>query len=283
MENNNLKVLLFDVSPFLYVAYFGATYILNNMADISNDSKMGRVAGNILMGKIQNCFQLVSGQKVLPIFCYDGKNSIQKKKAVDENYKANRAHPITKAVRKELMDRVALFPGYHITNDNEEADDLIATCKNILKNKVEDCEFLIFSKDNDLLQLCDYRTSFFDPAQGKGARDREYLKEKFNGIDNFKHIILHKVCFGDKSDNIEGVFKGKRRKAIVDKIKTCSKFSQFLESEFFDSEELKEQAKDLYSIIRLKENLDFEYRFNPDTIQVDVPITLEKVEIKMEE
>ena len=32
MENNNLKVLLFDVSPFLYVAYFGATYILNNMA-----------------------------------------------------------------------------------------------------------------------------------------------------------------------------------------------------------------------------------------------------------
>ena len=85
----------------------------------------------------------------------------------------------------------------------------------------------------------------------------EYLKEKFNGIDNFKHIILHKVCFGDKSDNIEGVFKGKRRKAIVDKIKTCSKFSQFLESEFFDSEELKEQAKDLYSIIRLKRKLGF--------------------------
>lgn len=278
----NLKVLLFDVSPFLYMAYFGATYILNNMADISNDSKMSKVAGNILESKIQNCFKFVENERVLPIFCYDGINNIQKKKQIDANYKSNRTHPISKEVKKSLINLVKLFPGYHITNEDEEADDLISTCKNIIKNKVEDCEFLIFSKDNDLLQLCDYRTFFFDPASGKGARDREYLKEKFNGIDNFKHIILHKVCFGDKSDNIEGIFKGKRRKAIVEDIKKSKKFSDFLISSSFETEEQKQQAIELYSIIRLKENLSFNYTFNSNVAQVDADILLEKIDIEKE-
>lgn len=273
---DNLKVLLFDVSPFIYMSYYGASAIFNNQADISDDLKMSKVSNNILQAKISNCIEPFQNQKILPIFCYDGKNSTSKKKTVDQNYKANRIHTISKYVREEMLNLVKLFPGYHLINDFEEADDLISTVKTKLKNSIEDCQFFIFSKDNDLLQLCDYRTFFFDPAQGKGARDREYLKEKFNGIENFKHIILHKVCFGDKSDNIEGVFKGKRRKAIVEKIKTCARFKDFISLDIFENQEQISLAKDLYSIIRLKENSEFEVKFNPDYSILDFDIRLEK-------
>lgn len=276
-QRNKNQTLLFDVSPFLYMAYYGATYILNNQADLNNENKLANVAENVLVGKIQACFNLVESENLLPIFCYDGRHNIAKKKQINQNYKEGRSHPITKYIRERLMSTFKLFPGYHLINDNEEADDLIATLKSKVKSHL-DCDFHIFSKDNDLLQLCDYRTFFYDPAVNKGTRDREYLKEKFNGIDNFKQIILHKVCFGDSSDNIEGIFKGRRRKVIVDYLKKCLTFRDFLNTDLIDSDELIQKAIDNYRIIKLKENLSYTGTFNSDISILDFNPNLIKLD-----
>lgn len=276
MQNNKVSVLLFDVSPFLYMAYYGATSILNNQADLSNEDKICRVAGNILLGKIQSCFNLIPDNSyVLPIFCYDGINSTVKKKQVNQNYKAGRTHPLTKKIRTYLMGMFKLYPGYHLINDEEEADDLLSSMKDKVKFNLENCEFYIFSKDNDLLQLCDYRTCFFDPGSNGGFRDRKYLKEKF-GLENFKHIILYKVCFGDKSDNIEGIFKRKRHKPIIDKFNDCLIFKDFINLDILETPEQKLQAKNLYSIIKLKSNLIYEGKLISDCSQLENTLFLYK-------
>ena len=276
MQNNKVSVLLFDVSPFLYMAYYGATSILNNQADLSDEDKICRVAGNILLGKIQSCFNLIPDNSyVLPIFCYDGINSTVKKKQVNQNYKAGRTHPLTKKIRTYLMNMFKLYPGYHLINDEEEADDLLSSMKDKVKSNLENCEFYIFSKDNDLLQLCDYRTCFFDPGSNGGFRDRKYLKEKFD-LENFKHIILYKVCFGDKSDNIEGIFKRKRHKPIIAKFNDCLIFKDFINLDILETSEQKLQAKDLYSIIKLKSNLIYEGKLISDCSQLENTLFLYK-------
>jgi len=276
LSNEEIKILLFDVSPFLYMSYFAATGILNNQADLSNESKVARISCSILESKLQTCFSFFANENILPVFCYDGINSIIKKKEVNPQYKEGRSHPLTKNIRKEMLDILKLFPGYHISNDDEEADDLISTMKFKLKDKYPEANFCIFSKDNDLLQLCDYRTTFFDPGTNKGFRGREYLSEKFNGLINFKHIILHKICFGDSSDNIEGVFKGKRRKPIIDVIQTCSCLKQFLEEAPFENEDQKRRAIELFSIIRLKTNCSYSGFLISDTAQLDFDVKLVK-------
>lgn len=283
MKTNKVYALLFDVSPFMYMSYYGALAILKNPVDLNNEYKVGLTASDLLRGKINSCFNLIPENSwVLPIFCYDGVHSTIKKKQVNSNYKEGRVHPLTKTIRCFLVKTFKAFPGFHIINDTEEADDLICSFKHKIKQEFQNPEFYIFSKDNDLLQLCDYRTTFIDPGSNKGVRGRQYLKEKF-GLENFKHIILYKVCFGDRSDNIEGIFKGKRHLPIISKFKSCLKFSNFLSLDIFDSEEQKERAKQLFSIIRLKNNLtDYTVHFNCDQEVLDKKFLLEGLDIPFE-
>lgn len=268
-EISIIQVMLFDVSPFIYMSYFGAT---SNMTqgELANNLIVSKRCNIVITSKILGCYHLMDmTQPILPVFCYDGIHSSEKKKLVEAKYKAQRSNPISKEVRLSMLNTVKQFPGWHLVNDYAEADDLISTIKYKIKNISEDYLFTIFSKDNDLLQLCDYRTKFFDPAANKGFRDRKYLAEKFDGIDNFKLVIPHKVCFGDPSDNIAGVCKGKRRKPIVEKIKSCTGYKDFLLSDIFENNEQRQRAKELYSIIRLKTDIDYRGRYNPEDVMLD--------------
>lgn len=270
-----IKALLFDVSPFLYMSYYGASYNSGSEQNSEDLTKLSRICNNILLGKIRACFEMYEGHPIIPIFCYDGLHSIAKKKEFVGEYKEGRTG-LPKEVKTGMINIVKLFPGYHIKNNEEEADDLVATAKQELKDKYgEFVEFVIFSKDNDLLQLCDYRTDFYDPAKDKGIRGRCYLMEKFNNITNFKHIILHKVCFGDSSDNIEGVFKGRRRAQIVEEIKKSLRFSEFLQSPIFENNDVIQKAKELFHIIKLKKDVPYNKIVNKDMSILERDIILE--------
>lgn len=276
MQKTKVEVLLFDVSPFYYMAYYGALFVMQkapgrNITQEIDPVALMDVTKNILISKIRSCFEMFEGKPIIPVFCYDG--FPVHKQQLEKEYKAGRTTNVPAGFKKDLRSIVRLFPGFHLYNKEEEADDLIAT----IKAKLKECEnidptFYIFSKDNDLLQLCDYRTCFYDPANNKGYRNREYLKEKFNGISNFKHIILHKICFGDSSDNIEGIFKGKRRKAIVEAFSGFKSFKEFLTSDLIENEELYYKAKELYYMIHLKENLEYSSVLNEDDsfLRIDV-------------
>lgn len=259
--NNKLQILLFDVSPFIYIGYFGAMYILKDPTSQADSQKVISITENLVKKKVKECLTLYDDRTILPIFVYDGYPAW--KKQISTEYKQQRTQTVTKEIKDAIINGLKVFPGYHVINRDQEADDIIATIKHKINSQAKEFftnftsyEFTIFSKDNDLLQLCDFRTILYDPANNKGRRDRNYMFEKFNGITNFKHVILHKICFGDSSDNIVGIFKGKKKKPIIQQFENCKKFTEFLHLPIIKP--YKQQAIDLFNIIRLKHDLPYE-------------------------
>lgn len=250
---------LFDVSPFIYIGYNAAVYIVKN----GDKEKIISVSKGLIENKIVQCYKF-AGQtvdKIVPFFVYDGyakwKNDLQ-----GGTYKEGRTH-IDPEIKSTLFDFIKTFGGYHLKNEEQEADDVLCSVKQKIisklnKDEIQNCQFFIFTRDNDLLQLCDSKTIIYDPVKDGGVKDISYLKEKF-GITNFKKIVLYKICFGDSSDKIDGIFKGRRRKPIlayIDEIKSYKDFYNWSEVK-----PLVEQAKRLESIIKLKSDCDFNKKF----------------------
>ena len=276
MAENNPTLLLFDVSPFLYIGYWGAVFMLKDRPSISDEGKVTSVATNIIVGKIKNIMQGFEDKPIIPVFIYDG--FPQRKLDILKSYKDDRTKRITKEVKKALISTVKLFPGFHVINKDEEADDLIATILKIYRSSqyFYYINAFIYTRDNDLMQLSNYKTFVVDPAKDGKLKDREYLSQKFDGITNFKHVILHKICFGDPSDNITGIFKGRRRKPIIEQFQTCSKFSEFLNLDIV--QERKKQAIDLFNLIKLRDNLEYDEVFNADQSMLDFDMNILKPE-----
>jgi len=79
-------------------------------------------------------------------------------------------------------------------------------------------EVTILTGDNDLLQCWeDGRVRIARSVRADGIKfiDEEYVLKKFNGVP-VKKILLYRVLVGDASDNIPGVLKPSRAKAIVE-------------------------------------------------------------------
>ena len=265
------NVLLFDVSPFLYIAYYGATFILKDYTSINDNDKVTAVSNNILIPRIRNIISSFNEGIVIPVFCYDGVP--WRKIGISKDYKNDRTMRLNPAVKKNLISTVKLFPGFHLRNENEEADDLINTVYWHFSERINifniEPQFYVYTRDNDLMQMSNYRCSIIDPANNGGFKDREYLKKKFNGIENFKHVVLHKICFGDPSDNITGIFKGCRRAPIIEKFKNCKNFQEFLNLDIISGKE--QEAIDLFKMIRLKKNLNYEKFVNYNKDMIDNP------------
>lgn len=170
------------------------------MADLKNSS--GTPTGMIL-GFIRSLLAL---KKRYPeagiIVCWDG--SSQRRKKVFAGYKANR-----KERKSNGFDQIAylkeLLPFFGIRqawNPEEEADDVIATLVEQLKN----IRKVIYSTDRDLLQLVDVLTIVQSPAVG-GAKERFFdLDEVVVEYEVDAEKLVHLRAFlGDSSDAIPGV------------------------------------------------------------------------------
>ena len=264
-QKNKVDVLLFDVSPFYYIAYYGAYYILSKQEPWKKPEELDQyklmdLTTRFLYSKFENIFYNYIVKECIPLYIYDGVPQ-RKLELLKNHYKEGRTQRIPKETKQELKKYLAGFPGYHISNPEEEADDLIATLRyNIKLDSSFNKNFIIYSKDNDLLQLADWQTTVIDPTNQGGVKNRVYLAKKFDGLQDYKQVILHKICFGDASDNIEGIFKGKRRKPIIEEIKKMETFKQFLT--WLGDKALIQKAIDLASVIKLKEDLPYNIRFS---------------------
>jgi 5'-3' exonuclease len=83
---------------------------------------------------------------------------------------------------------------------NLEADDVIALTKNYIRNKYVDAQIYIIANDHDYLQLLDEHTEIVN-FQNK------FLKEGSKVFREPEKNLFYKIVLGDKSDNINPIFK----------------------------------------------------------------------------
>lgn len=115
---------------------------------------------------------------------------------------------------------------------NLEADDIIALTKNYIRNKYADAKIYIIANDHDYLQLLDEHTEIVN-FQNK------YLKEGSKVFNIPQKNLFYKIVLGDKSDNINPIFKKCGPK-------TCEKYYE--NNELFLEALKKENAYEKYEL-----------------------------------
>ena len=115
---------------------------------------------------------------------------------------------------------------------NLEADDIIALTKNYIRAKYEDARIYIIANDHDYLQLLDENTEIVN-FQNK------YLKEASKVFNEPQKNLFYKIVLGDKSDNINPIFKKCGPK-------TCEKYYE--NNELFLEALKKENAYEKYEL-----------------------------------
>jgi 5'-3' exonuclease len=118
---------------------------------------------------------------------------------------------------------------------NLEADDIIAIVKQELRAKYPDSKIFIIANDHDYLQLLDDQTEIINFQY-------KFLKEAKKVFPEPEKNLFYKIVLGDKSDNINPVFKKCGPK-------TCEKY--YANKEAFNEALLKEAgAREIYELNR---------------------------------
>jgi len=118
---------------------------------------------------------------------------------------------------------------------NLEADDIIAIVKQELRAKYPDSKIYIIANDHDYLQLLDGQTEIINFQY-------KFLKEAKKVFPEPEKNLFYKIVLGDKSDNINPVFKKCGPK-------TCEKY--YANKEVFNEALLKEAgAREKYELNR---------------------------------
>lgn len=144
------------------------------------------------------------------LIAWDSKGG-SKRTEVYEEYKAKRlAFPQDLIVQKELIERFAETMGVtQLAEPGYEADDLLYTAAELLKNKVD--RVVIVTNDKDLAQLVGENIVVYDGIK-EVFIDRDAVITKF-GIPP-ERLSFYFSLVGDTSDNIPGV-KGIGEKTAV--------------------------------------------------------------------
>jgi len=191
-----MRLLLIDTHALLYRLY----HALPRLTDPSGKPIQA------VYGLANVILKIIDELKPDFIFaCYDRPEPTFRHQAFKE-YKAQRPAitddfkiqiPIAKKLLEAFNIPVIEYPGY-------EADDLIATLKNIFQEKVS--EIIILTGDLDTLQLVDSKTNVYLIKKGVSEikiYDEKEVEKRFgilpSQITDFKSLV------GDPSDNIKGV------------------------------------------------------------------------------
>ena len=158
-------------------------------------------------------------------FALEGNDNFRKELFAD--YKAHRIIKTASIKTKEehdwffkqvniILDLLKYLPVYCAKSDRYEADDVIATLADNLKDEI----VLIISNDSDLLQLLqkNYKlVNIYDPF-----RKRYFSPPAF-------HYLTWKILAGDKrTDNVPGILPSKEAEKIASNIRL---FTEFLAKE----------------------------------------------------
>ena len=138
--------------------------------------------------------------------------------------------PFFKHVYKENNELLFRAGVNHVLQfPNLEADDIVAICKKMIREKYPLARIIILANDHDYLQLLDDYTEIIN-FQQKNLRES---KKVFPESDK---NLFYKIVLGDKSDNIMPIFKKCGPKTCEKYYNDRESFSKALEKESGTSE-----------------------------------------------
>jgi len=163
------------------------------------------------MKSLGYAIKLIQPTRVILVF--DGQGNITNRRNTYSEYKANRQikritnFNVFSTLEEEsdsvatqmmrLLDYLKTLPVNISIIDKIEADDTIAYLSQKLKDDV-----IIYSADQDFLQLVDERVTVYSPIKKKFYRPNDVYEQYGLYPHNF---ITMKCLMGDKSDNLPGV------------------------------------------------------------------------------
>ncbi len=150
------------------------------------------------------------------IVCFDGKSASSYRRKIYPQYKMNRIKPeedktpedkiieYKKDISiKQSLEVVPLVGIPHVCINGIEADDLIYTLTKYYSEKGN--KVVVVSGDHDMLQLLTIKNvKVFQPIKSDLIEEEEFIEKYGYG----SHCaVLAKAIIGDKSDNVDGVFR----------------------------------------------------------------------------
>jgi DNA polymerase-1 len=199
----NSRVLLID----------SMNTFLRSFAMIPAINPQGNHIGGLVgfMKSLGYAIKLIQPTRVILVF--DGQGNITNRRNTYSEYKANRQikritnFNVFSTLEEEsdsvatqmmrLLDYLKTLPVNISIIDKIEADDTIAYLSQKLKDDV-----IIYSADQDFLQLVDERVTVYSPIKKKFYRPNDVYEQYGLYPHNF---ITMKCLMGDKSDNLPGV------------------------------------------------------------------------------
>jgi DNA polymerase I len=231
----NSRVLLID----------SMNTFLRSFAMIPAINPQGNHVGGLVgfMKSLGYAIKLIQPTRVVLVF--DGQGNITNRRNTYSEYKANRQikritnFNVFSTLEEEsdsvatqmlrLLDYLKTLPVNISIIDKIEADDTIAYMSQKLKDDV-----IIYSADQDFLQLVNERITVYSPIKKKFYRPNDVFEQYGLYPHNF---ITMKCLMGDKSDNLPGV-KGLGPKKLF------KYFPELLGKEKFTLQEAYQKATD---------------------------------------
>jgi DNA polymerase-1 len=134
------------------------------------------------------------------LICYDCQKGVSVRKAYYPEYKANRVQVNSVSEEERVLRRIFQMLNIQTLElDGHEADDMIATAVERLKN---DLDIIIITGDKDMLQLIQPGVRVLDTMKNVWYDEAEALKKFGVRADQISDYL---AIAGDTSDNIPGV------------------------------------------------------------------------------
>ena len=253
----NSRVLLID----------SMNTFLRSFAIIPAINPQGNHIGGLVgfMKSLGYAIKLIQPTRVILVF--DGQGNITNRRNTYSEYKANRKikritnFNVFSSLEEEsdsvstqmlrLLDYLKTLPVSISIIDKIEADDTIAYLSQKLKDDV-----IIYSADQDFLQLVNKRITVYSPIKKKFYRPQDIYDQYGLYPKNF---ITMKCLMGDKSDNLPGV-KGLGPKKLFKLFPELGGKEKFTLKEAYDKSTDKVEEHGLYGNIHLfKSQLEINY------------------------
>jgi len=253
----NSRVLLID----------SMNTFLRSFAIIPAINPQGNHIGGLVgfMKSLGYAIKLIQPTRVILVF--DGQGNITNRRNTYSEYKANRQikritnFNVFSTLEEEsdsvssqmmrLLDYLKTLPVSISIIDKIEADDTIAYLSQKLKDDV-----IIYSADQDFLQLVNKRITVYSPIKKKFYRPQDIFDQYGLYPQNF---ITMKCLMGDKSDNLPGV-KGLGPKKLMKYFPELGGSKKFTLNEAYNKATEKVEEHGIYGNVHLfKKQLEINY------------------------
>lgn len=203
------KILLIDGTWLTFKSFFAGYYgnrLINSKGEMT-------FAIHIFFNSLFKLIRLTEPDNIYFAFDYGSKTARHQNYP---DYKKGRIKPPDSLFSQmQLIKKILGFANFLWSEHEDfEADDLIASLQKKIRETDEEAEILIFSSDQDLLQLVDEKTTIINKIENNFINT--------NTIHNFfethgfhpEQVVDFKVLAGDSSDNIK-VIEGLGKKGAI--------------------------------------------------------------------